>query len=147
MEYIPVEYQQALAQRYRAAAIIVAAFCVSVLVCLLVARFITVDDIKPGVETWQRPVYSAAIALGVLVIAMRRILMSKPLMATATARGASAVLQHLFTMTVIIGALAEIAGIGGLVLYLLTGDYDYSWRLGGVGLVLLLYTLPRRGEW
>jgi hypothetical protein len=39
------------------------------------------------------------------------------------------------------------AAIAGLVLYLLTGDYQYSWRLGVVGLFLLVYSLPRRGEW
>ena len=147
MEYIPVEYQQALAQRYRTAAIIVMAFCVSVLLYLVIAKFITVDDIKPGVETWQQPVYSAVIVLGVVVVALRRILMSKPLMATATERGAGAVLQHLFTMTIVICALAEIAAIGGLVLYVMPGDYQYSWRLGVVSLFLLLYTFPRRGEW
>ncbi len=147
MEYIPVEHQQALAQRYRTGAIIVMAFCVSVLLYMVIAKFITVDDIKPGVETWQQPVYSAAIALGVLVVALRRILMSKSLMATATQRGAGAVLQHLFTMTVIICVLAEISAISGLVLYFMTGNYQYSLRLGGVSLVVLIYTFPRKGEW
>lgn len=147
MEYISVEHQKALDQRYRTAAIIVMAFCISVLVYLIVAKFITVEDIKPGTETWQQPAYSAVIVLGVVVVALRRILMSKTLMATATQRGVSAVLQHLFTMTIIICALAEIAALGGLVLYLLTGDYQYSWRLGVVSLFLLLYTFPRKGEW
>lgn len=147
MEYIPVEHQQALGQRYRTAAIIVGAFCISVLINMLVAKLMPVDDIKPGTETWQQPAYSAVIVLGVVVVALRRIMMSKMLMGTATQRGPSAVLQHLFMMTIIICALAEIAAIGGLVLFQMTGDYQYSWRLGVVSLFLLLYTFPRKGEW
>jgi len=147
MEYIPVEHQQAFAQRYRTAAIIVMAFIISVLVYMLVAKFITVDDIKPGTESWVQPVYSAAIVLGVVVVALRRILLSKTMMGTAMQRGAGAVLKHLFTMTVILCALAELTGIAGLALYLLTGNYDYSLRLGAVSLIVLLYTFPRKGEW
>ncbi|MGH9801930.1 MAG: hypothetical protein ACRD82_16335 [Blastocatellia bacterium] len=147
MEYVPTQYQEALAARYRTAAIIVIAFCVSVLVHLTVAKFMTVDEVNPGTDTWPQPVYSAVIVLGVVVVALRRILLSKTVMATATQRGASAVLQHLFAMTVIICALAEVAAIGGLVLYKLTGDYQYSWRLGVVSLFLLLYTFPRKAEW
>ncbi|MFN0112085.1 MAG: hypothetical protein ACKVZH_24750 [Blastocatellia bacterium] len=147
MEYIPTQHQEALARRYRTAATIVIAFCLSVLIYMLIGKFITVDDIKPGTESWPQPVYSAAIALGVLVVALRRILMSKTMMATAIQRGAAAVLRHLFTLTIIICALAELAAIGGLVVYLLTGNYDYCLRLGGVSIVLLLYTFPRKGEW
>lgn len=147
MDYISVEHQNALDQRYRTAAIIVGAFCLSVLVYLIVAKFITVNDIKPGTESWQQPAYSAVIVLGVVVVALRRILLSKTVMSTATQRGVGAVLQHLLTITVIICALAEIAAIGGLILYLMTGDYQYSWRLGVVSLFLLLYTFPRKGEW
>ncbi|HQR32308.1 MAG TPA: hypothetical protein PLK30_06205 [Blastocatellia bacterium] len=147
MEYISIEHQKALAQQYRTAAIIVVAFCISVLVYLIIAKFITIDDIKPGTEPWAQPVYSAVIVLGVVVVALRRILMSKTMMATAKQRGAIAVLRHLFTITVIICALAEIAAIGGLALYLITGDYQYSWRLGVVSLFLLLYTFPRKSEW
>lgn len=147
MEYISIEHQKALAQQYRTAVIIVVAFCISVLVYLIIAKFITIDDIKPGTEPWAQPVYSAVIVLGVVVVALRRILMSKTMMTTATQRGVTAVLRHMFAITVIICALAEIAAIGGLTLYLMTGDYQYSWRLGVVSLFLLLYTFPRKGEW
>lgn len=147
MEYISVEHQKALGQRYKMAAIIVMAFCISVLVQMLVAKLMTPKDPMIGTESWQQPVYSAVIVLGVVVVALRRILLSKMAMGSATQRGVSAVLQHLMTMTIIICALAETVAIGGLVFYQLTGDYQYSWRLGVVSLFLLLYTFPRKGEW
>lgn len=147
MEYIPVQHQEALGQRYRTAAIIVMAFIISVLVYMVIAKFITVNDIKPGTESWIQPVYSAAIVLGVVVVALRRFLLSKTVMGTARQTGVSAVLNQLFTMTIILCALAELTGIAGLVLYLLTGNYDYSLRLGAVSLIVLLYTFPRKGEW
>lgn len=147
MQYLSVEHQKLLGQRYKTAAIIVFAFCASVLIYMLVAKFITPKEIMPGSETWQQPVYSAVIVLGVVVVALRRIMLSKMMIGTATQRGVAAVLQHLLTMTIIICALAEIAAIGGLAFYLLTGDPQYSWRLGVVSIFLLLYTFPRRGEW
>lgn len=147
MQYISVEHQKTLGQRYKTAAIIVVAFCLSVLVYMLVARYVTPNEMLPGSETWQQPVYSAVIVLGVVVVALRRIMLSKMMIGTATQRGVAAVLRHLFTMTIVICALAEIAAIGGLLLYLLTGDYQYSWRLGVVSIFLLIYTFPRRGEW
>lgn len=147
MEYIPVEHQEALGQRYRTAAIIVMAFIITVLVYMVIAKFITVNDIKPGTESWVQPVYSAAIVLGVIVVALRRMLLSKTVMGTARQRGVSAVLNQLFTMTILLCVLAELTGIAGLVLYLLTGNYDYSLRLSAVSLIVLLYTFPRKGEW
>jgi hypothetical protein len=122
-------------------------FGISVLVCLLIAKFIKPGEPVPGSETWMQPVYTAAIVIGLLVVAMRRIVLSKLVMGPAATRGVQAVLNILQAMTVICSALAEAAAIAGLVLYLLTGDYQYSWRLGLVGLFLLIYSFPRRGEW
>jgi len=147
MEYISVEHQKALDGRYRMAVIIVLAFGISVLIYLLVAKFIKPGEPVPGSETWMQPAYSAAIVLGLSVVALRRILLSKMVMGPAAMRGAQAVLNTLQAMTIFCCVLAEFVAIGGLGLYLLTGDYQYSWRLGLVSLFLLLYSFPRRGEW
>lgn len=147
MDYLSVEDQKALSQRYRLAVILVMAFCISVLVYLLVAKLVPPRESVPGSETWMQPVYSGAIVLGISVVALRRIMLSKMFMRQATVRGVPAVLSSLQAMTIICCALAELAAIGGLLLYFLTGDYQYSWRLGIVSLFLLIYSFPRRGEW
>lgn len=147
MEYLSVENQKALAQRYRTAVIIVMAFGISVLVYMLMAKILTPKEIMPGSERWQQPVYSAAIVLGLVVVILRRFLLSNMMVRSAIQRGVQATLQHLFMVTMLICALAEIAAIGGLMLYLLTADPQYSFRLGIVSLFLLAYNFPRRGEW
>ena len=53
----------------------------------------------------------------------------------------------MYKRQIIIGAIAEAVGISGLIFYRLTGDYQYSWRLGVVAILLILYSFPRRGEW
>lgn len=147
MEYLSVENQKALGQRYKSAALIVMTFCITVLVYMLVAKLLTPKDPIPGSESWQQPVYSAAIVLGLVVVVLRRFLLSNMMIGPAIQRGVQAILHHLFMVTVVIAVLAEIAAIGGLALYLLTGDFQYSWRLGVVSLFLLVYNFPRRGEW
>lgn len=147
MEYLSVENQKALAQRYRTAVMIVMGFGISVLIYLLIAKVITPKEITPGSERWQQPVYSAAIVLGLVVVVLRRILLSNMVVGPVIQRGAQSILQHLFVVTLLICALAEIAAIAGLILYFLTGDSQYSLRLSVVSLFLLAYNFPRRGEW
>jgi len=146
MEYISSENQKALDHRYQVTMLIVMAFGIGVMICLLVAKFIKPGE-TPGSEKWMQPVYSAAIVIGLSVVVIRRIVLSKLVIGPAATRGLSAVLNTLQAMTIICGALAEAVAIAGLTLYLLTADYQYSWRLGLVSLFLLVYSFPRRGEW
>lgn len=147
MNYISAEDQRILNQRYRTTAILVMAFGISVMIYMLIAKFIPPRESPPGSETWAQPIYSGAIVLGLVVVALRRILMSGMFLKSAIQRSAAAVLKNLQAMTILCCALAEAAGIGGLVFYLLSGDYQYSWRLGVVSLFLIVYSFPRRGEW
>lgn len=147
MDYLSAEDQKALNQRYRKTVIIVMAIGISVLIYLLVAKFIPPRDSPPGSESWMQPIYSGAIVLGLAVVALRRILLSRMFLKQAIERGVPAVLSSLQTLTLLCCALAEVAGIGGLIFYLLTGDYQYSWRLGAVSLFLIAYSFPRRNEW
>ncbi len=147
MDYLSAEDQKALNQRYRTTVIIVMAIGISVLIYLLVAKLIPPRDSPPGSESWMQPIYSGAIVLGLAVVALRRILLSRMFLKQAIERGVPAVLSSLQTLTLLCCALAEVAGIGGLIFYLLTGDYQYSWRLGAVSLFLIAYSFPRRNEW
>lgn len=147
MEYVSVAHQKAIATRYRIACILVAAFAASVLIYMLIARLVTPGEPQPGSEKWAQPIYSAVIVIGLMIVILRRVLMSRAVMVSAAAQGAPAVLTRLMAVTVITAAAAEIVAVIGLVFYFLTGDYQYSWRLGLVGLFLLAYSFPRRGEW
>lgn len=137
MEYISVEQQKALAGRYRLACILTLAFGVTVGIFMLVGRVLTPSGAPlPGSEKWQRTVYSGVIVLGLMIVLLRRVLMSRSMMNQAATRGVHSVLNKLQAVTITSLAAAEIVAILGLVLYLLSGDYQYSWRLGVVSLLL-----------
>jgi hypothetical protein len=145
--YISVENQKALAQSYRTGVRIVFIIALSVLVFMLTPWFISPGTTLPDGERWARPIFLVVIALGLVAITVRRLLMSQLMMGKLVPRGVNALLARLLMTTVICLAIAELVGIMGFVFYLLTGDYEYSWRLGVVSLLLILYSFPRRGEW
>jgi hypothetical protein len=147
MNYISVENQKAFANSYRTGVKIVFFIGLSVLVFMVVARFISPSETLPGSERLYRPIYISVIVLGVGAITVRRLLMSQFMMAKVAPRGVNALLGRLLMTTVICLAIAELVVIMGFTSYLLTGDYEYSWRLGLISLLLILYSFPRRGEW
>jgi hypothetical protein len=147
VNYISVENQKALANSYRTGVRIALITGLSLLVFMLIARFISPDTTLPGSERLFRPIFIAVIVLGVVAVAVRRFLMSQVMMAKVAPRGVNALLGRLLATTIVCLAIAELVGVLGLIFYLLTGDYEYSWRLGVVSLLLMFYSFPRRGEW
>ena len=148
MQYISVEHQKAISERFKAASIIVFAFCVSVGAFALVGLYLGAREAQPGSERLHSIIPTVAIVLAMCVIILRRVWMAVLVMRVATRIGAPATLNRLLQMTVVCAALSEMVAITGLMFYLLTGNYRYSLILCLVSLLLLLYTaFPRRGEW
>jgi hypothetical protein len=147
MEYISVEHQKALNQRYRTAVIMVLVFFVTVIIYMFIARLITPGEPVSGSEKWMSPIFGCIIALGLIVVVMRRLLMSQTIMKQASRQSVNTVLGKLMTVVIMCLIAAELVAVLGLLFYFLTGDYQYSWRLGMVSIFLILYSFPRRGEW
>lgn len=147
MDYISSDSRKTLDRTFRTASIIVFGFCLSILVILLVGRLVTPGEPIPGSEKWGRTIYSAVIVIGLSVVALRRFFLSPFFLGTAMRSGPAQVPARLQAMAIVLCAIAESVAILGLLFYLLTGDYQYSWRLGVVSLLLTVYSLPRRGEW
>jgi hypothetical protein len=148
MQYISVEHQRAIGERYKVASIIVFAFCVSVVVFALIGLLIEPPETLPGSERLSSIIPAIVIVLAMGVIVLRRVWMSALVMGMATRTGVSATLNRLLQMTIVCAALSEMVAIVGFMFYLLTGNYRYSLILCLVSLTLLLYTaFPRRGEW
>lgn len=145
--YISVENQKLFDQRYRAGVLLALIFGISVLLLMLIARYLSPAITAPGREHWVQPVFIMVIVIGLAIVTIRRLLLSRALLAKVAQGGANAVIDRLLTTAIICLALAELVGLLGLVFYLFTGYYDFSWRLGVVSLLLILYSSPRRGEW
>jgi hypothetical protein len=148
MQYISVEHQRAISGRYKTAAIIVFAHCVTVLIFIVVARFVQPAEVVPGSERLVTYAPAAVIILTLAAIIFRRVWSSQVVFGSAMKLGVNAVLNRLMQMTVVCAAISELVAIFGLAFYLLTGGYQYSLVLSAVSLMLLFYTaFPRRGEW
>lgn len=151
MQYISVEHQRAIGERFKVASIIVFAFCVSVGVFALIGLLIEPSELLPGSERLDSIVPAVVIVLTMGVIILRRVWMSMLVMGMATRTGVATTLNRLLQMTIVCAALSEMVAIVGFMLYLLTGDshnYRYSLLLCLISLILLFYTaFPRRGEW
>jgi Na+/proline symporter len=145
--YISVENQKALANSYRTGVRIVLIIGLSLFVFMLIVRFISPTTPFPGSEKLIRPIFMAALVLGLVAVTVRRWLMSQSMMAKVAPRGVNALLRRLLTITFICLAIAVSVGILSFAFYLLTGDYENSLRLGLISLLLVFYSFPRRGEW
>jgi len=148
MQYISVEHQKAISERYKVASIIVIAFCVTVVAIIIIARFIEPPEIVPGSERLTAIVPVVVIIMAMAAIILRRVWMSAMVLRVAVRTGVNAVLNRLVQMTVICAALSEMVAVVGLMFYILTANYRYGLILNLVSLMLLFYTaFPRRGEW
>ena len=103
-----------------------------------------VDLIRPELV---RPIYLAEMVTGFLVIIVRRLLLSSFLLRAARQKGLQTVLRNLTIISLFGGLVAVPMALTGLVVCRLTADHQHLIRLGGMGLLLALYSLPRRGEW
>jgi hypothetical protein len=146
MDYLSSADQKALNARYRSTALVVAALAASVLIYLLIGWLLTPPASSNSLDL-GKAFYLASLILGLAVVALRRLLLSPIRLRRAAAQGLSAVLSSLGTASIIGAALGEAVGILGLLAYLLIGEFEYNWRLGVIGLLLIIYSFPRRGEW
>ena len=148
MQYISVEHQRAIGERFKVASMVVLAFCVSVGVFALIGRLIEPPETLPYSERLNSIIPAVVIVMAMGVIVLRRVWMSAMVMRVAMRTDVSATLNRLLQMTFVCAALSELVAIVGFIFYMLTGNYKYSLMLFLISLLLLFYTaFPRRGEW
>jgi len=148
MQYISVEHQRAIGERFKVASMVVLAFCVSVGVFALIGSLIEPLETLTYSERLNSIIPAVVIVMAMGVIVLRRVWISAMVMRVATRTGVSVTLNRLLQMTFVCAAFSELVAIVGFMFYMLTGNYKYSLMLFLVSLLLLFYTaFPRRGEW
>ena len=141
------EPQSLINRPYRRALGVLGGLLLAVLGALVIGSQRSPGAWNPAFDAWTRPIYGGALVLGLLVIMTRRLVFSPLVMRPLSRQGGQVVLRTLAGMTLVLGVVAAAVGIGGPIFYQKTGDAQYLWRLGGIGLLLLVYSLPRRAEW
>lgn len=140
--------------RYRSTMIIVLSILGSLLLLMLMGYVIGLSSDIPALDDpeqaawWFRIIYGAAFVLGISVILGRRFFFSTSrLMRVVQDGGLNRLVGELASKTILLAAVSELIAILGLILTLLTQSRQAMWRLGSVGLILLIYNLPRRSAW
>ena len=148
MQYLSTIQLKALERAYRLSAILALVFCFTPVLLLGLGWLLPVPPstvIEPEQAVFfNKAVYGAALLAGLLVVALRRLWQSVVLRGS---QPLDAVLRRLRLRAVLSGALGELVAILGFVAFSLTGNYQFCWRLAVVGLLLILYSFPRRAEW
>ncbi len=148
--YISSAHQTALRARYRLTALIVAALGISTLLYVVIGWAFAPAMPRGDYEWLTNSHYIIVSLVGVAalaVVAVRRFFLSSARLQNAGRKGVSALLSQLYLCSLIGAVLGDVVGILGVVASLVTGNREYSWRLGLAALLLIAYSFPRRGEW
>ena len=149
MEYVATAHQAKLDQTYRVTAFIVAFFAVTPLLLMIVGKLFIKETFDGDLATYQKIaklLYGGTIALGLLVVGLRRFGFSFVSRRQAGATAASA-LRKLQGLTLVNAAIGELIAMLGFIAFVITRDYQFCWRLGVVSWAIILYSFPRRAQW
>jgi hypothetical protein len=137
-----------VAAAYRSAATVVLAIAISIAVYTAAGLLLVRESVQSGPEQSRMTLIVIAVFLALGSIAIRRTQLSpSKIQAVSEQRGIEGLIKHLFTVTLILAALAE--GIG--ILAILMGRFGGS-RLDVitfalVAAVILVSNFPRRASW
>jgi F0F1-type ATP synthase membrane subunit c/vacuolar-type H+-ATPase subunit K len=148
--YISSAHQTALQARYRLTSLIVIALGVST-VLYVVIGWAFAPAMPRGDYEWLTNSHYIIVGLvgvaALAVVILRRFSLSPSRLQNVGRKGISALLSQLYLCSLVGAVLGDMVGILGVVASLMTGNREYSWRLGIAALLLIAYSFPRRGEW
>ena len=147
MEYVAVEHQNVLDRRWKITAMMLAFFALTPILLVLVGYFFIKESFDGDLARYYqitRLLYGGTIIIGLCVIALRRL---GTIWVRRASASAASKLNKLQTLTIISAALGELIGLLGFAAFIITGDFQFCWRLGVVSLVVILWCFPRRAEW
>jgi hypothetical protein len=134
---------------YRTGSMIVAALAFSIGIYFAIGLLLTGQ--RPGdvdADSLRKIVYPVAVVLAAASILLRRFLLGWPrIEALGASHGSAGVARHLLNATLVSAALGELVAVLGLVMAILGGDFMDMVRLGGIGLVLIVFSYPRKRAW
>lgn len=150
MNYISSANQPLLSARYRLTALIVIALGISTVLYVLIGWAFAPSMPRANYEWLSNSHY---ILVGIVFVAslvtvfLRRFLLTPTRLRSAGRQSIGALLSQLYMAALIGAVIGDVVGILGVVASLMTGNREYSWRLGIAALLLIAYSFPRRGEW
>ncbi len=146
-EQLSTEARQILESNLRFGRAVVLVLLLIIVILLVVALLVPTGQANPAAGELIRPIYIAELVAGLLVIVVRRLILSSWILGISRRGGRGRVVQTLLFLSLFGGTVAVTMALTALFVCWLTGESHHLLRLGGIGLLLALYSLPRRGEW
>lgn len=148
--YISSANQAALRARYRLTALIVVALGISTVLYVVIGWAFAPAMPRVNYQWLVNSNYAIAGLVAVLALGgvfLRRFFLSPTRLQKAGKQSLSALLSRLYLCSLVGAVLGDVVGILGVVASLVTGNREYSWRLGIAALLMIAYSFPRHGEW
>lgn len=146
-EQISTGLQRELEKNLRSSRLVIVGLLVVIGLVVAGTWFLPFQPPRAEALALVQPIYIGVIITGFLVVIVRRLVLSSLVLGASRTRGTGAVWRTMALLSFFSGAVAVTMALAGLLVCLLTGDYQHCLRLGGVGVLLALYSLPRRREW
>lgn len=150
MNYISSANQPILSARYRLTALIVVALGISTVLYVVIGWAFAPAMPRSDYDWLANSHYiivSIVLVAALVTVFLRRFLLAPSRLLKAGRRGLSVLLNQLYMASLIGAVIGDVVGILGVVASLMTGNKEYSWRLGIAALLMIAYSFPRRGEW
>ncbi len=141
------EGDEILNQAYRMTATIVFVQIFSVFLLVMLVWGIPLEE-QQVTNTVLNILWASVLMVAVAVVFLRRFFFSeRRLLEKAKDGGAQAVIRALKSNTILLAALAELVGILGFLIAILSSDKMNVLRATAVSLLLFLITFPRKSRW
>jgi hypothetical protein len=145
---ISPENRSELEKRYHSTVIVIV-FQIFTVIVLIVAAWFAAQGSKNSISSLsQMTLWVAVLFIAIGAFIFRRLFFSwERLKTTMLLKGIKGLLKKLQTNSIILAAIAEIIGIMGFLIAVLSGNKWEMFRAGAIALVVFLANFPRKSNW
>ncbi|HXG84913.1 MAG TPA: hypothetical protein VNI84_12905 [Pyrinomonadaceae bacterium] len=148
MDVIAPENLSELDKRYRATAIIYFAQIWTAAALIAASWFFIKDAENPVNPDFLTPLWTAIVFIAVGAFVLRRVFLKwERLRDVKLLKGVSGLLGKLQTNSIILGSMAEVIAILGVVITVQNGAKSDLLRAGLVSLIVFIINFPRKSVW
>lgn len=147
MEKVSTENSALLERRYRATATVYFALIFSSVFLIAAALFLADKDKTADADSLM-PLWVAIVFTAIAALVLRRVLPGRERLKNAELlKGISGLLTTLQVNSIVLGALASIVAVIGVVITFKNGNKSDALRAGAVALILFAVNFPRQSVW
>lgn len=148
MPEISPENRRELEKRYRTTVLVIVFQIFTVIALIVVAWFLAQSSESLITNQSLMTLWAAVLFIAIGAFAVRRLIFSwERLKNNAILKGVKGLIQTLQINSIFLGVIAEIVGVLGFLIAVLSGNKWEMFRAGAIALVVFLANFPRKSTW